>query len=602
MSKIVENKELCKFKSIGNARLQWQFGDWERLAQTQVEIAQRKDNRIEFLALKASAQLQLGETKAAWQAIEEIPLHKRKEVVIPLLLSGIFNNIGKIKALLGEGRLAKQCFESAIKIAQPDADMLLTTRARQVEQLSQVGLFQTWRYGQFAGPTQLLDTFPDSIKFQNADGVLFYEDLTIEFWIKIKSWPDSWVSIVSKSKNDKLNEFCFRINNSNKGQWYYGDGTEPVAVLSFNPSDTICLGEWSHIALVRENNSYCRIYVDGVIQAERDIHGSPPPLPVTVPVQLVNQENQGKEFVEELRELTLSNTAKTSSQVRQGMKSGNSISKGSLIYPMVGDEVAGRSRLHWIVPERVKRRKFLYASSLQSLDYYELATKLLEKQKKGLNIVIVGANDGKINDPIYPFIKHNADHSKVLLIEPQLELLPYLKDNYSFHPDKKIACCAIGQDGGATLYTVKEAYWSKLDVPYAKERQWPLYRAPTGVASSNKDFLVEWLNKHLKEGDAYDAIQESFIVSKSLNEVIEEQEFPKNINLLQIDTEGFDDQVIYASDIESIKPEMIHFEKSLLTDDQSLKVFSYLEKLEYKVFKIGRDAIALHNSFDLILN
>jgi hypothetical protein len=40
---------------------------------------------------------------------------------------------------------------------------------------------------------------------------------------------------------------------------------------------------------------------------------------------------------------------------------------------------------------------------------------------------VIGANDGKFSDPLYPLMSTNAglrDNSKVLLVEPQAQLIP----------------------------------------------------------------------------------------------------------------------------------------------------------------------------------
>ena len=78
---------------------------------------------------------------------------------------------------------------------------------------------------------------------------------------------------------------------------------------------------------------------------------------------------------------------------------------------------------------------------------YNQALDNLIKSKGRLNIAVVGANDGKINDPIYRFVKQNVDSTQVLLIEPFKPVVSFLEENYRFHPSHKIANCAIGAAG-----------------------------------------------------------------------------------------------------------------------------------------------------------
>src|SRR5690606_29641816 len=111
-------------------------------------------------------------------------------------------------------------------------------------------------------------------------------------------------------------------------------------------------------------------------------------------------------------------------------------------------------------------------------------------------------------------------HNTVVLIEPQQQLIPYLQENYRFHPSAHIVNAAIGQEGEMTLYGVKKEYWGRLDVPYAKERGWPDYRAPTGIASGSKAHVANWLKKHLPEVNADDAIEAFTVNSQSLDRAL----------------------------------------------------------------------------------
>ena len=70
------------------------------------------------------------------------------------------------------------------------------------------------------------------------------------------------------------------------------------------------------------------------------------------------------------------------------------------------------------------------ASDMHDLEKFldQLATR-----QATINIVEVGANDGRINDPIYSFVMNHKETTCVLLIEPQAELIPFLQENYKEH-------------------------------------------------------------------------------------------------------------------------------------------------------------------------
>ena len=88
------------------------------------------------------------------------------------------------------------------------------------------------------------------------------------------------------------------------------------------------------------------------------------------------------------------------------------------------------------------------------------------------------------------------------------------------------------------------------------------------------------------------------IQSKNLINVLNEFDICDEIDVLQIDTEGFDDEIIYASDIHITKPKLIHFESIHLDKEKKSNLFNYLKTLNYDVFEIAENTMALHNSID----
>jgi len=103
--------------------------------------------------------------------------------------------------------------------------------------------------------------------------------------------------------------------------------------------------------------------------------------------------------------------------------------------------------------------------------------------KGRMNLVQVGANDGRINDPIHAFVMRNRALTRILLIEPQPEIIPFLKQNYAAHPDAHIHQGAIGPDDNLRLFRVKPALWAAYNPPYMKDA--PAYRVPSGFTSSS---------------------------------------------------------------------------------------------------------------------
>lgn len=207
-----------------------------------------------------------------------------------------------------------------------------------------------------------------------------------------------------------------------------------------------------------------------------------------------------------------------------------------------------------------------------------------------LRIVQVGANDGRINDPLFPVVSQYPDRVRLLLIEPQPALIPFLEENYRGHPNKSIYNGAIGDGSDLRLFAVKQDVWPDLEVPYAKS--WPPYRAPTGVTSSNRGHVRRWLSRHSKLTDPDTGIEEMLVRSRRLPELMEELSFP-SVDVLQVDAEGADDIVIHNSDVETTRPLLIHFEARNLPQPRREALFARLRTAGYRLIDSEGDVLAV---------
>jgi FkbM family methyltransferase len=222
-------------------------------------------------------------------------------------------------------------------------------------------------------------------------------------------------------------------------------------------------------------------------------------------------------------------------------------------------------------------------------DKYQIALRLLIHLRHKLNIVVVGANDGKNNDPIYDFAMAQSGATSILLIEPNKPLLPYLQSNYASHPSHKIANCAIGKEGTLTLYAIKQEVWDLFQPTYAKD--WPSYRAATGITSAIKSHIERALtNQNL---DPIRSIEILNIPAKQLKTLLDELRWPTPIDVLQIDAEGYDDEVIYNSNLSHTRPTLIYFESHNIPLDSGKILKRHLSKHRYRLFHMGGDTLAI---------
>jgi len=213
-----------------------------------------------------------------------------------------------------------------------------------------------------------------------------------------------------------------------------------------------------------------------------------------------------------------------------------------------------------------------------------------------ITIVQVGANDGHYGDPIYKFVMSNKSCTKILLIEPQPDIIKHLEDTYEKHQESIIYNGAIGDLDKLSLYRVKPEFWQEFDAPYLKDA--PSYRAPSGLTSSSKSHVLNAAKEYMPSNNNVENVVEEIVVPcKRLAALVEEIDFDKNIHLLQVDVEGADDEVLYACDLDVLSPVMINFESKHLPAVRKDKLIGYLESLDYTIFECNdSDTLAVKKS------
>nr|WP_317267847.1 rhamnan synthesis F family protein [Arthrospira sp. SH-MAG29] len=144
-------------------------------------------------------------------------------------------------------------------------------------------------------------------------------DLTVEFWLYLRRWPESWTEIISKFVSDEENEFCFRLKDGQRAQWYFGKGEAFAKPVDWVPQEDMRLHEWVHVACVRKVGEYGRIYFDGVLRREEDWSGEPEAAGTEAIVRLM-AHSDGKRFNDgKLSEVRIWNRARSADEIRQGM-------------------------------------------------------------------------------------------------------------------------------------------------------------------------------------------------------------------------------------------------------------------------------------------
>lgn len=240
--------------------------------------------------------------------------------------------------------------------------------------------------------------------------------------------------------------------------------------------------------------------------------------------------------------------------------------------------------------------RFPWHSRSSHRSRYHDALRAAASVKPGLHIVIVGANDGRINDPAYELLTGDLIAStRVTLFEPQVDVLPFLHENYAAHPQVRILNQIIGPEGTLELHSISPEIWSDVQPRYA--RGWPLYRAPTGVTSTDRDHVRDWANAQLK-GRTWreDFIRSTEVPSSGLETALVANGLDTSVDVIQVDAEGQDDAVLKACDLERLKPGIIYFEAMHLPARRYDALKGFLSSLGYLVERVGGDAMCVRRA------
>jgi len=236
------------------------------------------------------------------------------------------------------------------------------------------------------------------------------------------------------------------------------------------------------------------------------------------------------------------------------------------------------------------RKKY---GTLPPLDFLETLLLGALAVEGRLNVVQVGANDGSHSDPIYRFLMRYKQSTTVLLIEPQPEIISYLQDAYADHPGASIYNGAIGAGERLTLYRIRPDLWDSFRVSYLKGA--PPYRAPSGLTSGNRAHVIAAARRHLaNKVPAEEAVEELHVLCTQLRPLLVERGFPLALHLLQVDAEGADDEVLFACNLDDLRPAIINFESKHLVGQRMARLQALLSGLGYTLYQWNKtDTVAL---------
>jgi FkbM family methyltransferase len=205
-----------------------------------------------------------------------------------------------------------------------------------------------------------------------------------------------------------------------------------------------------------------------------------------------------------------------------------------------------------------------------------------ELQSVGLHcttpfFVKVGAHDGCTGDPCTEFLLAESKW-RGLLIEPVPAFAEKLKERFSDRERFAVLQMAVGQEEGSApfYYVLKEAEERVPDLP-----QW---------YDQLSSFDVTHIEKHLGAG-IRPFLETLQVAVKPLGKILENHQI-KTIDLLQVDTEGYDFVVLQSLDFGTHRPRVIFVEHKHLSDQDRRAMLRILVTNGYTVRDCGGDFFA----------
>ena len=215
----------------------------------------------------------------------------------------------------------------------------------------------------------------------------------------------------------------------------------------------------------------------------------------------------------------------------------------------------------------IKTNNFIFLDSILN--------KLLN-EKGSISFIQIGGNDGVNDDPLHNFVTWNSLKVSGFILEPVAEYFNELKKNYSNYPTIKTLNLAIhNSEKEMIIHRVNPDSANKVP-KYAK-----------GIASFIK-------GHHVNCKIASEHIIEEKVKCVSLLELIENNKIT-NIDLLQIDTEGYDAEIILNIDFKKHKPSIINFEyyiPNTMTLETYNKILKVLNENDYEIWTEINDITA----------
>ncbi|MCI0666588.1 MAG: FkbM family methyltransferase [Methylococcaceae bacterium] len=189
------------------------------------------------------------------------------------------------------------------------------------------------------------------------------------------------------------------------------------------------------------------------------------------------------------------------------------------------------------------------------------------KQIDDFFFIQVGSNDGVVHDPLYRHVLQNRWNG--ILIEPVKYYFDLLRRNYTGNSRLIFENIAIAErDGYRDFFRIREG----LDF---------LPRWTKGLGSFNRDVLMKhrWLIPNIERYIVQERVECLSFASLLKRHAVEK------IDLIMIDTEGYDFEIIKQIDFSGTRPLVIVYEHKHIARHDRLNCEQLLKQQEYRLRK-----------------
>jgi FkbM family methyltransferase len=196
-------------------------------------------------------------------------------------------------------------------------------------------------------------------------------------------------------------------------------------------------------------------------------------------------------------------------------------------------------------------------------------------------IVQIGSNDGKTGDPLHELLYKNVKW-RALFVEPVKYSFDKLKTNYEGDSRFQFENVAINNGEKMKFYYVDpDAKKEFPDLPYWYDQ----------LGSFNREHILNQLN-----GKLSNFVKQMEIEGLSLGALLNRNKI-EQLDILHIDTEGYDWKILSQLDLKKFVPYFILMEYNHLSKSE-LDQANFFLKDNYTVFNVGIDLLAVNNTVD----